>query len=302
MYEEIKAAAWQGAPLRAVAAGLGLTEAEMLRRYPRAQSVHDAARKVAERALAIPGWSRTPEGLWERIRLPRPQIEPAPEDIPDAFEQPWWTLKQVLIWVSSGKRDLVRDVGPVHGFESTFTIRDLRVLGRNGACYRTFEEAEDEVIEALQAGRLTATGKENGEGDRKEIPSLRWPDLRLQYEPYYFAAPKDYSRTATYYNDLLFPCKGVLANWPDPRESPAMADEQKMSTTAEQNETPEKRHAKILARHQELKAARDPHPTKTLAKAEGFSENWIRQMIRKARKESLRPAVQARPRPVSKAR
>ena len=63
VYLEIKSAAWQRKPLGAVAAGLGLTLAEMLRRYPRARGVHDAARKAAERAPAIPGWSWTPEGL-----------------------------------------------------------------------------------------------------------------------------------------------------------------------------------------------------------------------------------------------
>jgi hypothetical protein len=38
---EIGDAAWQGAPLGAVAAGLGLTLAEMLRRYLRARRVYE---------------------------------------------------------------------------------------------------------------------------------------------------------------------------------------------------------------------------------------------------------------------
>jgi hypothetical protein len=41
VYLEIGDAAWQGAPLGAVAAGLGLTLAEMLRRYLRARRVYE---------------------------------------------------------------------------------------------------------------------------------------------------------------------------------------------------------------------------------------------------------------------
>jgi len=145
----------------------------------------------------------------------------APADKPDPFEQQWWTLMQVLAWVYLGNRAVVRDASPPEPFKSTFTIMDLRDLGRNGACYPRIANAEEAVIEALRAGRLTASGVANGEGDRKEIPSLLWLDLEFRYEPYYFAGPsKDFSRTATYWNDLRFQRRGVLAIWPDPFEQP----------------------------------------------------------------------------------
>lgn len=41
VYLEIEDAAWEGTPLGAVAAGLGLTLAEMLRRYLRARRVYE---------------------------------------------------------------------------------------------------------------------------------------------------------------------------------------------------------------------------------------------------------------------
>lgn len=47
VYLEIEDAAWQGAPLAVVAAGIGLTQAELLRRYPRAARVHALAQAGA---------------------------------------------------------------------------------------------------------------------------------------------------------------------------------------------------------------------------------------------------------------
>jgi hypothetical protein len=209
----------------------------------------------------------------------------APEDIPNPFGQHWWCQMQMLGWVYYRDPDVVRAAAPPEPFESTLTRKELRNLGRNGACYPHFADAENAAIEALRAGRLTATGLLNGErDDRKEIPPLSWADLVFRFEPYYFAGPKDPTRTRPYWDDLQFPRKEVLAVWADPLGLPANADEQKTSTTAEQNETPEKRHARILARHKELKAAGNRRPTKTVAEEEGFSENWIRQLIRKARK------------------
>jgi len=80
-------------------------------------------------------------------------------------------------------------------------------------------------MQALQAGRLTATGLANGEGDRREIPSLQWVDREFS-EDLISAKPKDFSRTtATVWHKLRVPREAVLALWPDPLESLAMADD-----------------------------------------------------------------------------
>ena len=144
-----------------------------------------APAETFEPVEAVTGWFKTPDGRYERIALPQqricawPRFELAPADLPDPFEQHLWGLAQLLSWVYLGNRAVVRAASPQGIFESELTRKDLRDLGRYGACYRTFEEAEDALMQALQAGRLTATGLANDEGDRKEIPSLLWADLEF---------------------------------------------------------------------------------------------------------------------------
>jgi hypothetical protein len=251
---------------------------------------------------AVTGW-RNPQ------RIDWPRFEPAPEDIPDPFGQHLWGLAQVLSWVYLGNRAVVRAASPQGIFESEFMRKDLRDLGRHGACYPHFANAEDAVIEALQAGRLTATGLANGEGDRKKIPAILWADLDFP-EELIFATPKHPSRTtATVWHKLRVPRKDVLSNWTDPLESLAMADEQKTSTPAEgnanrvistmklkpQNETPVQRRARLTARHQELKAAGDPHPTKTVAGEEGISTRRVLQVMENKAKANEAPPTRPLP-------
>lgn len=157
----------------------------------------------------------------------------------DPFEAQYWNLMQVLAWVYLGSCDVVRDAGTPaaergHFFEEhtlpdgrqelikrkagRFTIIDLGVeqAYRNGSCYPLFRLAEAAVIEALEAGRLTAYGLKNREGDLQEVPSLQWADLKFWYDPD-FAGPKEVFRFgATQWHDLRFQRKDVLAIWSDP--------------------------------------------------------------------------------------
>lgn len=72
---------------------------------------------------------------------------------------------------------------------------------------------------------------------------------------------------------------------PEPKDRPeGGAENSDLTPLKQQNEKPAERAARIAARHEKLKAAGDPHPTKALAAEEGCSESWIRQRIQKARK------------------
>ena len=149
----------------------------------------------------------------------------APADVPDPFWRHWWCQMQMLGWVYSRNPDVVRAAVPTEYFGSTLTRNNLRNLGRDGACYPHFADAEDAAIEAQQAGRLTAFGVANGEGERKKIPSRLWVDLVFRYEPN-CAGPKDLLRKGvTCWYDLRFPRKQVLAVWP-----PAPAESESPST------------------------------------------------------------------------
>jgi hypothetical protein len=64
VYLEIKSAAWQRAPLGAVAAGLGLTLAEMLRRYPRARGDTTRLEKLRNERRRYLGGPGRPRDRW----------------------------------------------------------------------------------------------------------------------------------------------------------------------------------------------------------------------------------------------
>ena len=139
------------------------------------------------------------------------------ETMDSRVETEWWNLIQVLAWVYRGDRALVREGA------GTPPLR-LIVEGHNGACYPSFDLAQDAVIEALQMRRLTAYGLENNAGDLKEIPPLLWADLKFWWDPEH-AGPRDRSRLrASRWYALRFKRKAILALWPDPLESLAMAD------------------------------------------------------------------------------
>jgi hypothetical protein len=53
---------------------------------------------------------------------------------------------------------------------------------------------------------------------------------------------------------------------------------------SQKKETPDERSARIIARHKELKAGGNRHPTKTVAEEEGISEVRVRQLMNKKAK------------------
>ena len=155
------------------------------------------------------------------------------------FETEWWNLHQVLAWVYLGDRALVKQ-GAIVNQGADFAIQlKLEATNRQGACYTSFSAAEKALVEALQRGKLTAYGLENGEGNLKEIPSLQWADLKIWwgYRNPDHAGPHDCFRLgASRWIALRFRRKDILAQWPEPIET--MADEhdpgeQKTPTTAE---------------------------------------------------------------------
>lgn len=99
----------------------------------------------------------------------------------DAFEQPYWDLRQVLIWVLPGDRTLVQQ----YADDADWTVTDL-TLGtaagfQGGAALESRDEAERAVLRALQNGQIKAVGARNGRGDPEEIPQLNCVNLKVYY-------------------------------------------------------------------------------------------------------------------------
>jgi hypothetical protein len=160
----------------------------------------------------------------------------------DPFKAQFWNLMQVRSWVILGARSVVRDAGlPANerkGYFEEHTMPDGRrelvevhqpftvvtlwveKAFRGSFFYPTVPMAENAIIEALQAGRLTAYVLQNRKGDLKEIPAPSWADLKFWDEPD-FAGPRDLFRYgATHLHSLRFRREEVLAIWPDPFDQP----------------------------------------------------------------------------------
>lgn len=69
----------------------------------------------------------------------------------------------------------------------------------------------------------------------------------------------------------------------------AGAENSDLTPLKPQNETPGQRRARITARHQDLKAGGNRHPTKTVAEEECISEGRVRQLMK-----PMRPLSKAR--------
>jgi hypothetical protein len=69
-----------------------------------------------------------------------------------------------------------------------------------------------------------------------------------------------------------------LADIPCP-PAQAGAENSDLTPLKPQNETPDARRARIIARHRELKAGGNRHPTKTVAEEERISEGRVRQLM-----------------------
>ncbi len=176
----------------------------------------------------------------------------------EPFEERYWNLVQVLAWVVTGDRRLVRkaagdavDTGTYmaevelpdgqrelaeltsHGFGPRHL--DITVAVRGGGALKNVEEGEAVLIRALEYGRVKCLARRYGEGGLQPIPEIQWPGLRFEYGPTR-AIPRGLgSDGAAHWSDLKFERDDVLKEWPDPLE--------KVLTDPETGATPEELEA-----------------------------------------------------------
>jgi hypothetical protein len=172
----------------------------------------------------------------------------------DPFDKPYWSQLQVVLWVCTRSKEALRlaaDQRPVSrdlangqddwpGFDDDLDLIAEVVMpgGRIAKRWRSrlrpdcsFKDAEEQVLDGLGRGRLRASGRRNGEGDREQIPRDQWAELQFYWaQPLRefhlpqsvssssrYAGPRDPLRhNATYWIDVLFESEEVLALWKDP--------------------------------------------------------------------------------------
>lgn len=166
-----------------------------------------------------------------------------------AFEKPYWNYMMVLAWAVLRDRSIVEEVagsfiggrpyhkrvagpnGQRHWIESdygpvtplwlelTAQYRSGDTATNVGSPAKRVGDTEAEILTALEAGTIAASGLENGAGNRQEIAALWWADAKIfldnNSKPY--AAHRNFIRFGTTtWHDLLFARAGVLRAWPDP--------------------------------------------------------------------------------------
>lgn len=154
----------------------------------------------------------------------------------DAFQQHYWDLRQVLIWVLLGNRTLVQQCADAADWIVTDLTLDTAAGLRGGAAFDSRDEAERAVLQALQRGQIRAIGVRNGRGDPEEIPQLDCVNLKVYYgneiyppeifpldgvaprgpdPPLGLGPPEPFRPGATYWHEVKFEREAVLSIWPD---------------------------------------------------------------------------------------
>jgi hypothetical protein len=174
----------------------------------------------------------------------------------DPFEEPFWSQLQTILWVYTRFRGAVRlgadrrqpprdldneqDDPPNFGSDADLIAEAVMPGGRIAKRWRSrlrpgcsFEDAEEQVLDALGRGRLCASGRRNGGSEREQIPRDQWVDLQFYWtrpprefrhhlpqsvnsSPRY-AGPRDrLQRNPTYWTNVVLQREEALALWPDP--------------------------------------------------------------------------------------
>jgi hypothetical protein len=161
----------------------------------------------------------------------------------DAFESPYWNIRQVLAWIRRGDPSLVRKAGDstIRGDAAEAIMDEIIALREYGDGHFTTDigQTTAAIKKALQDGQLTATGFANGKGDPATIPVENWAYLELCLDPDEAAAPatRKGSGSATRWRTLRFPREKVLAIWPDEQEMDGAAS--RLVPHAQREATPE---------------------------------------------------------------
>jgi hypothetical protein len=138
--------------------------------------------------------------------------------VPDC---PWITLHEVLHWIALGE---VRDISSRRAeLEAVYDRVNAGEPDSGTNIQRRFAEAERRLLYALQAGEITATGKEQIMLDvtamntalsaRHEISALWWLDAKFDVDKSIAYWPKRSIPGTCQVEELRFPRQVVMALW-----------------------------------------------------------------------------------------
>jgi hypothetical protein len=144
----------------------------------------------------------------------------SPADAMSVFGSSYLTVSQVHDWILYRDPEFCKDrTRSIH-----FNIKELQgvIAGEAPASSRSVD-ALQQLLAALEAGRVKATGRRNSFENPRSLPAHYWPRLTFTNDMEWRSGHETYACLKTnprgaFWKDLLFGAKGVLTVWPPPTD------------------------------------------------------------------------------------
>jgi hypothetical protein len=127
----------------------------------------------------------------------------------DPINSPFWNLSQTLLWILFRDPKWIRDYQeePETGFGGEI-LYGASFKGKN------VHSAENELLQALQTGKINATGLQNGLGDPIDIATDTWAYLIFKSIPPRAAPSGAPRKGSSMYSQLQLPSQDIKNIWP----------------------------------------------------------------------------------------
>jgi hypothetical protein len=129
----------------------------------------------------------------------------------------YWSLSQAIAWLMFQTEESAFSMGSQeHPSETRLIIwQEIKKI----TPYRSIDEAEEELLFALQSGTLSAFGQQSEDRPSEEIPALHWKDLRCHIRRHdgNIASLKSLSNAPDWY-DIAFLKEDVKRLFPSRNE------------------------------------------------------------------------------------
>ena len=127
----------------------------------------------------------------------------------DPIYSPFWNLSQTLLWILFRDPKWIRDYQeePETGFGG-------EILYGGSSKVQNVHSAENELLQALQTGKINAIGLQNGLGDPIDIATGTWAYLIFRSIPPRAAPSGAPRKGSSMYSQLQFPSQDIKNIWP----------------------------------------------------------------------------------------
>ncbi len=133
----------------------------------------------------------------------------------DAFDEVHWNLAQLAAWVCLRDRELVTQHSDTRDDKPSASHVAVALALRQGYEETRWGVVLNQVMLALQEGKIEASGVRVGTNVRAIIDALDWADLDFKFDPDQAMETNSSGIWEPRWEKLKFRRAGILANWPE---------------------------------------------------------------------------------------